>query len=51
MPDTTQTKLTQDLPGDAPELVIFAELFAALTPQERAQVMAYMASLRHQNTA
>lgn len=51
MPDTTQTKLTQDLPGDAPEFMIFAERFAALTPRERAQVMAYLASLRQQHTA
>ena len=51
MPDTNQTRRTQETPGDAPDSIIFAELFAALTPLERAQVMAYMASLRHRNTA
>ena len=52
MLDMTQTRKAHDTPGDdAPDSIFFAERFAALTPRERAQVMAYMVSLHQKYTA
>jgi len=51
MPDTNQTRMTQETPGDAPDLLNIAKLFAALTPQERAQAWAFLASLRQKRSA
>lgn len=53
MPNTNPTNQTAEaVPGDlAPDSLIFAELFAALTPRERAQVRGFMASLRQKRSA
>ena len=51
MPDTNQTRRTQETPGDAPELIIFESLFAALTPQEQMQVVQELTSLLALRTA
>ena len=52
MPDTNQTREALLEPGDIPpDLLIFAERFAALTPRERTQVMTYMVSLHQKYTA
>lgn len=52
MPDTNQTRTTQETPGEiAPELIIFESLFAALTPQEQMQVVQELTSLLALRTA
>lgn len=53
MPNTNPTNTPAEaVPGEiAPDSLIFAELFANLTSQERAQVRRFMASLRCGRTA
>lgn len=52
MPDNNMTREALDVPGaSAPDLLNIAKLFAALTPQERAQAWAFLASLRQKRSA
>lgn len=52
MPDMTQTRKAHETPGeDAPDLLILAELFAALTPQERLQAWSFLDFLLREGTA
>ena len=51
MPDIIQTDLAQTTPGDAPDPIRLAILFAALTPQERSQAWEAAATLRRNRSA
>ena len=51
MPDTNQTREALDIPGEMPTLTIFEKLFAALTPQQRIQVVRELDSLLAARTA
>lgn len=52
MSDNNMTREALDVPGElAPDLLIIAELFAALTPQERRQAWSFLDSLHRERTA